>query len=301
MRKVVFLMMTLCMLSACTDRDKPAEVSYTLKCGLCDGVISVMLADVYEAPSLGAERITQALYNQPVEMISQDSEFFLIKTAAGIEGYILKNKVDKDLGSLETDASDQKILITGKTKTIYAKPDGRMPVEKVVLGTVLSYRGKAGDWIRVGLCKGIEGYITLNDIILYESRIPLTNTESFIRDIVSFDGVKYVKGGSSVLEGIDMPNLVYICAYINGIELPLEIAEMAGEGKSVSFDEIMPGDILFLSNDRYNEIIGDLAVVMSNETAVAYSEKDMSISIIKLLDLDVRYRTRKIIRIFEEE
>jgi hypothetical protein len=299
--RIVLLLLILCISSACTGRDKPTEVSYTLKGAMWDGVVNDMLADIYESPSLEAERITQSFYNQPVEMIAEASGFLRIKTFAGIEGYILKSKVDMDTGSLETNESDQKILITGKTKTIYSKPDGRMPVEKVVMGTVLSYRGKVGDWIRVALCKGMEGYITLNDIILYESRIPLTNTGSFIRDIVSFAGVRYLKGGSSVLEGIDMPNLISVCAVINGYTLSLDISEMTKEGKSVSFEEIMPGDILFLSNDRYNDIISDLAVIISDDEAVAYSEKDMSISILKLLDLDARYRTRKIIRIFEEE
>jgi|GEM_PF-4918097 len=301
MKRLILVLLSLCILNACTERDKSAGTNYTLKCSSCNSVVSVMLADIYEAPSLQAERITQAFYNQPLEMFPEDDSFYRVKTLSGTGGYILKNKVDKELGSLKTDASDQKILITGKTKTIYSKPDGRMPVEKVVLGTVLSYRGKEGDWIRVALCKGMEGYITLNDIILYEGQIPRTNAESFIRDITSFVGVKYLKGGSSVLEGIDMPNLIAVCAWVNGYALPLDISELKDEGKSISFEEIMPGDILFLSKDRYNYIISELAVVISDEAAVAYSERDMSISILKLLDLDAGYRTREIIRIFEEE
>jgi gamma-D-glutamyl-L-lysine dipeptidyl-peptidase len=287
--------------SSCSSEGKTAEETYTIKNDIYDAVAIEMLADIYTEASLDSVRITQVLYNQPLKIQGSKDGFYLVSAIGNVEGYILENKVIINTDSLRTNVNDQKILVTGESKTVYSKPDGKIPVEKIVAGTVFAYRGKLGDWIRIEMADGTNGYLTLNNIILYEGQIPVTDADSFIRDIIAYSDAKYLEGGISATEGFDMPNLINLCARINGVELPLGINELKDEGVEVTDGVIKKGDILFLSKDRYNKTVTSAAVALDDVKAVFFSEEQHMIVIGKLMDEDIRSRTQKIIRIFEEQ
>lgn len=298
--KYIIVFFVLVFLGACSNGTSEEIVLYSLKETQYNAVINHSLADIYEDSSIDSKRMTQAVYNQPVWIIDQKGDYFHIRTLGNIEGYVLVNKVSYSTSSLETNEKDQKILVTGKTKTIYSKTDGKIPIEEVVTGTILSYRGKVGDWVRVQMCEGEYGYITINNIILFQDHIPITSVDSFVRDIISFSGGKYMQGGISELEGFDMSNLIYVCAKINGYELPIDIFELKGTYDGISVENIRAGDILFLAKDRYNEYIQSVAVVVDNSQVIMFSDEDLEIGIYRMADHDIMNRIRKTVRIFEE-
>jgi gamma-D-glutamyl-L-lysine dipeptidyl-peptidase len=302
MKKLVAaVIVTVFILSSCSSENKMNEETYSLRDDTYDAVAAVMLADIYSDASLDSERITQALYGQPLKILGSQDGFYHVALSGDIEGYVSGNKISMDVSSLKTNERDQKILVTGESKTIYSRPDGEVPVVKVTAGTVLSFRDKQGDWIRVGLADGTDGYLTLNNIILYERQIPKTDTESFCRDIQMFSDAKFLTGGISMAEGFDMPNLVRLCALLNGIEIPLDLKDMMYAGKAITDGDIQKGDILFLSKDRYNETVVTVAVILDAGVGVFFSDALHSITAGMMIDEDIRNRTRKVIRLFGEQ
>lgn len=296
--KLILIFFLLIILQACTEQQNVENEIYTLKNSTYGAVVCASLADVYDRPSIGAVRRTQLLYNQPVMIITTGDEFYEIQTFEGFLGFVQNVKLVLTDFSLKTDERDRKILITGSIKTVYSRPDGKIPKERVAAGTEFAYYGKTGDWVRVMMCDGEYGYLTLNDIILYQDDIPKTNVESFIRDILRFTGTKYLKGGASVIEGFDMENLIYTAAKINGVRMVPSIEAMQKMGKEVSQEEMQPGDVLFLSSDRYNNNIEMLAVLTDRDSVVLYSDSELSVIKAKIIDHDIRNRIRKVIRLF---
>lgn len=292
------LILSVLFLSSCARGERIAAEIYTLKDNSYNAVAADMLVDVYKEASLNSARITQALYNQPVKIIGEKNDFYKVETTSGTEGFLLKSKVIIDISSLMTNEKDEKILITGETKTIYAKPDGKKPVGKALTGTVLSYHGKSGDWVRILLCDGREGYLTINNIILYQGNIPETDTGSFLRDVRTNIGSKYLKGGASAAEGFDMPNLIYICAKINGVKIPPDIEDMIEAGTAVGKEEIAAGDVIFLSKDRYNKEVDEVAVVLGNDAIAVFSKEEIVIKIARMTEIDAHNRIMKAIRLF---
>lgn len=296
--KLILLIILLLLLQACGDQQDTENEIYSIKNAGYDAVVCAMLADVYDKPQIDATRLTQLLYNQPVIIISSGEIFSEIRAASDITGFIQNIKLEKTDFSLKTDEKDRKILITGNVKTVYSRPDGKIPKERVVAGTEFAYHGKTGDWVRVLMCDGEYGYLTLNDIILYSKDIPKTNNDSFIRDVLRFSGTKYLRGGASWIEGFDMENLIYTAARINGVFVTPSIEAMQKNGVLVSWEEMRPGDILFLSSDRYNSNISSLAVMTAPDSAVVFTETTLSIEEVKMIDHDLRNRIRKVIRLY---
>jgi gamma-D-glutamyl-L-lysine dipeptidyl-peptidase len=295
------VIVTAFILSSCSSEKRMNEETYSLRDDTYDAVAAVMLADIFSDASLDSDRITQALYGQPLRILGSQDGFYHVALSGGIEGYVSENKIRLDNTSLATNEKNQRILVTGESKTIYSRPDGEIPVVKVATGTVLSFRDKLGDWIKVGLTDGTDGYLTLNNIILFEGQIPKTDTDSFCRDIKVFSDSKFLKGGTSRAEGFDMQNLVRLCAMLNGIELPLDLTDMMNEGKVISDSDMQKGDILFLSKDRYNETVVTVAVVLDAGDGVFYSDTLHSITAGRMIDEDIRNRIRKVIRLFGEQ
>jgi cell wall-associated NlpC family hydrolase len=53
--------------------------------------------------------------------------------------------------------------------------------------------------------------------------------------------------------GIDAPGLVYICARINGINLPTTIEGQLSSGIEIEIDDVQAGDLVFLSGTGDNQ------------------------------------------------
>ena len=72
---------------------------------------------------------------------------------------------------------------------------------------------------------------------------------------LTYQGAPYVWGGHSP-SGFDCSGLIYYCALQNGITVPrcADTQYFEGNGVSVAFDELLPGDLVFFSSDSSYDI-----------------------------------------------
>lgn len=218
------------------------------------GVISHNIADVYVSPDVKSERITQALYNQPVSILSNENGWAEVKTVNGFSGWIKSKNVDSDISSIYGRNYTRRIIITSKEKTVYAYPSGGATRIIAPMGTELYAFNNIDDSYEVYLPGNKTGWIQGSGIIhiKLDGMIPVTNAEDFAATALRLKGVSYLMNGMST-EGIDAPGLVYICARINGINLPGTIKGQLASGTQIKPGDALAGDLVFLAGTGENE------------------------------------------------
>jgi len=223
------------------------------------GVVIDTTVDVFAEADIKSERVTQAIFNQPVEILEETEDWLKVKVVDGYTGWVKSKFVSTDTLSIDKNKYKYKVVISAKTKTIYSQVKGGITVKEVVMGTELYANNKIDGSYEVALPGRITGWVSEEGTIELEPevQIPETQAEDFIDTAKKFKGVKYMWGGVSA-NGLDCSGLTYICARINGINLPRDSKDQFKVGKRVEKSEIQPGDLVFFST---NEDLKDISHV----------------------------------------
>lgn len=98
-------------------------------------------------------------------------------------------------------------------------------------------------------------------------RVPNLNADARAAKVIAlaktFVGGRYVFGGSSPGSGFDCSGLVAYVYGKNGVSMPRTAAEQFSRGKSVRFDELAPGDLIFQSG-TYKAGISHVAIYIGD-------------------------------------
>lgn len=135
----------------------------------------------------------------------------------------------------------------------------------------------------------LGAWLDTNDTLaLNRANSPDYNATSSRKTMVStamkFLGVKYRYGGDSPGEGFDCSGLVaYAAEKSLGLKLPRSSREMAGEGISVSRDELRRGDLVFFNTlgRQYSHVgiyLGDHKFVHAPRTGAKVRVESMDIA-----------------------
>ena len=215
------------------------------------GVIIDTTVDVFAETDIKSERVTQAIFNQPVEIIDEKEDWIKVKVVDGYTGWVKSKFVSTDTLSIDKDKYKYKIVVSAKTKTIFSQARGGITVKEVVMGTELYANNKIDGSYEVTLPGRITGWISEDGTIELEPgmQIPETEAEDFIATAKKFKGTKYMWGGVSS-NGLDCSGLTYICARINGVNLPRDSKDQFKVGKKIRESEIQPGDLVFFSTNE---------------------------------------------------
>lgn len=218
------------------------------------GVISNNVADVFVSPDVKSGRITQALYNQPVSILSNENGWVEVENVDGRTGWIKSKYIDSDISSIHGRNYTSRIIVTSREKTIYAYPTGGTTRMIAPMGTELYAFNNIDDSYEVYLPGNKTGWLQGSGIIHIDldGMIPVTNAEDFASTALRLKGVSYLLNGMSSA-GIDAPGLVYICARINGINLPRTINGQLAAGTEIKPEDTLAGDLVFLSGIGENE------------------------------------------------
>ena len=150
--------------------------------------------------------------------------------------------------------------------------------------------GEEGDWYKIESGE-VDGYVSkqfllTGDAALQRAKEFLTSNEelktslnsteakygenvtdiraSIVEEALSHVGLKYVWGGTSLTSGADCSGLVLAVYRQFGICLPHYSGAQASYGKSVSVNELKPGDLVFYGHRRISHVaiyIGNGCVV----------------------------------------
>jgi len=236
---------------------KNASVDYIYGIPMDDkaGVIKETAADVYTRPDVKSERITQALYNQPVSILQEENGWAKVKVVDGATGWMKLKHIERSVSSIYGRTFTHKILVTSKEKSVYSSPSGGITVAIVPMGAELyAFNSSGADTYEVFLPGNKTGWVMGSGIIHIGlgEKTPVTNAEDFAATAKRFKGVAYLQNGRSFL-GIDAHGLIYICARINGIDLPCSLEGQLNTGTEIKPEDASTGDLVFLSEDGEEE------------------------------------------------
>ena len=118
-----------------------------------------------------------------------------------------------------------------------------------VVRQVLDAKGKPvrkGKWLQVALPSRRSGWMLrsqLQDYSLWLASRSAT-PQSVIATAEMFLGSPYMWGGNST-KGVDCSGLTWMAFHMNGIDLPRDTSQQVKEGREVSLEQAVAGDLIF--------------------------------------------------------
>lgn len=82
----------------------------------------------------------------------------------------------------------------------------------------------------------------------YVTYLPESNIDGVVPMALHFLNTPYLWGGKNIL-GIDCSGFVQVVFSLNGISLPRDARIQVNEGKSISFEDIQSGDLMFFEKE----------------------------------------------------
>ncbi len=214
-------------------------------------------------PEPDSSRIAEVLYNEPVEYISEsENGYCKIKTQDGLVGYVKASSLLPEMDSIEPDIHRYKLIVSDPSKNIMTHASNGTLIKRVMMNTVLYADIKREGVYQVALPGGDNGWIGSSGVIELSPRGTTEEVSSryFVSSVLTFVNAKYIENGMSI-DGASVNGAVFVSAEINGIEIPRTMEEQAKAGVEVipepdavtgeiMVEQILPGDILFLSSPK---------------------------------------------------
>lgn len=244
-------------------------------------VVTDATLDIYKEPSTNSERVTQALYNQGVKVLAIKDSWSNVKAVDGYTGWVKTKSINFDCSSINASLYKYRIVITAKAKTISTEFKGSFTAATVVMGTEFYSNNVKDGWYEVYLPGGKKGWMDQSGCIRISAneKIPKTTPIDFIMTANKFTGSTYLWGGLSTY-GIDCSGLTYICARINGIELPRDTQQQVQLGEAVKDTKDMkPGDLVFFCSNDNRKNINHVGIYLGNNRYINASASRGSVTI----------------------
>lgn len=237
------------------------------------GVIIDTVVDVFRERDVKSERVTQAIFNQPVTILEQQGVWTKVQVVDGYTGWIKTKYMDRDCTSIIAEDYKFRVVITGKSKRIYSQLQGGITIKEVVMGTELYSNKKVDGAYRVTLPGRVTGWISETGTIQVpvDEHIPKTSAEDFVATVLRLKGTSYLWGGISSW-GIDCSGLTYITTRINGVDLPRDAHEQYEVGSRISKKLIRRGDLVFFSNKPGSENITHVGISLGDGSFIHASK-----------------------------
>ena len=310
---LVALLVTAAILVGCSgsqDTEDPLdlEIQYPLEeSGMWDhlsgedysGVILENVADVFVEPDVKSDRVSQVIYNQPVNILEEKQGWSRVNAADGSMGWIRSKFISKDISSVSGRSYTSLIIVTGKSKSIFSAPSGGVTLKDLFMGTALLAFNISGSSQEVFLPGNKTGWVRESGILQIEKdgNVKKTSGKDFAASAIKFKGTSYLVNGLSA-QGIDAAGLNYICAVLNGVKMPRKLAVQDAYGADVPIEDAQTGDVFFF----YGRNNPETPVFSGILTADGFLYTSSSVGYVKLGSLEDPYILgfeRKVRRIFD--
>lgn len=262
--------------------------------------VSNAVADVFASDDLKADRVTQALYNEPVKILSKDCTygFAQIQLNDSTKGFMLVKDLADYRDSIEPDLFRYKLIVSAPSKRIMSHASQGTLLVEVMMGTVL-YADYRGDGIsRVKLPDGSAGWISDDGVVILSPhgkiKPPADGAKYFCSTALAFNQVTKLENGQSI-KGISTAGIARLAALVNGLELPRSVAAQSKYGQAVTLAKnketglvklelIKSGDLVFFANSSSEkDKTPDTLAICIDQNQVLYVRPGQTS--IKLIDL----------------
>lgn len=261
-------------------------------------VVSQPVADLLAAADIKADRIAQALYNEPVTRTGAPAAygFVAVRLQDGTTGYMFSSQLTAVRDSIEPAGHQYRILISAASRRIMSHASRGTLVAEVLMGTEL-FADYRGDGIyRVHLPGGEKGWLSDEGTLalgVNEKIVPPKDlARYFASSAMAFNRVTRLQNGLTVL-GASSAGVAHIAGLVNGIDLPRTLAAIYQAGSSVPFtrspdtglvkmDTIRTGDLVFFSAVPGGTEPDEMGIVMADGQLLMSRRSVTSIRLVSL-------------------
>ena len=220
-------------------------------------------ADVYSEADRTSMRLTQLLFDEPVEILERTELWVRVRVDERVEGWARVRGLDDDWTCVDGRRYTERIIVTDREKQIYSHPRNGIVIRDVGMGTELFVVSKSDNVYQVALPGNLTGWISENGVFQLSANeeIKRTTAEIFVQSYSKFRGTSYLRGGLS-FQGIDGAGLLFVAAKINGVPLPRDFEGQYASGETVysSLESLNIGDVLFFSPNSQSSEITDSGI-----------------------------------------
>lgn len=228
-------------------------------------VVKRPVANVYKYANQNAEVMTQAIYNEPVQVLKSYNYFVYAEVPDGYTGYLKKADLTQDCASIT--AAGEMVIVQSALAAVYDAAGteiGKAPMSATFYGVQEDGR------YRVTLPDGVTGYLETEALLVLapEEEIPQGDGAALVETAKKFMGLNYFWGGCSMVDGIDCSGMTYIAARMNGIQLPRDSGPQSGCGVPIAREDAQIGDFIFFSAGSWSQKVNHVGIYIGEGTFI---------------------------------
>lgn len=200
-------------------------------------MVKTSYANIYAEPSFSSEMVTQAIFFESLEILSEHGNWYKISQWDGYEGYVHKFY----LGEANDESADT-VILSDRLTPIYSSQDDQSISLLAPFGASLSCRGDDDGWMSIEI-----------DSDSYYLKTPKEQEPVASRDLVvkycgRLLGSPYLWGGKTPL-GYDCSGFVQSVYRAIGVGLERDTSKQINDTQaaSINLSDAKPGDLIFFS------------------------------------------------------
>ena len=260
------------------------------------GVVNVSVANIRSKPGHSQELATQALLGTPLQVLTKEENWYLVRTPDRYLGYLESGAfTPMQIIDFEQWKNNSQVVYTADMGMIYQEPDlSATPVSDIVAGCILQKGLVKSGFQEVGFPDGRSGYLPEGTYTDFQTWLATRDPSvpNIIRTAHQFLGRPYLWGGTSG-KGMDCSGFTKMVFYLNGLLLPRDASQQVMVGTPVKtkqrLEECQPGDLLFFGyppEGNRGERITHVAIYLGNGKFINAAEGRVQIQSLKQGDAD---------------
>ncbi len=219
-----------------------------------------------------SEAATQCLMGAPLKVLMNEDGWTLAVTPEGYHAWVSSSTIAHlTAEEFEKYTAAPKVVLNVKYSDVKEEPSATsQQVCDAVLGDVLLDLGKQGNWWKVGLADGREGYLPASELKSFDEWLASRNPtpENIIATAKTMVGVPYMWAASSI-KALDCSGFSKYVYYLNGIVLRRDASQQCKTGDDVDIDKYAV-DSVYTKEALANLQMGDLIFFGRNRDRISH-------------------------------
>ncbi len=201
------------------------------------GIIKIPVADLRREPSFNSERVSQALFNTPVELEQENENYISATLPDGYKGWMYKSHLHYPVAA----ASGGNLKVSVPWFPVYSSDKKNKIIILPFSASVRIFK-KSGGWLHIGSDAGQMGWAK-KEGLMQPDKIRFS-APAFIKKGMEFMGSPYLWGGISPF-GFDCSGFLFTLFDFYDKKIPRDTSEQIKAGFEVPFAKAKPGDLFF--------------------------------------------------------